>query len=94
MYAEWPMFRALIDNAELALAKADMEAQNAYQQWVTRQNTALAEKEKEKQTLEAEFAQLQAQHETLARSLAPVVEAYNQLAADLNEGRLEDEGTR
>lgn len=30
MYAEWPMFRALIDNAELALAKADMPIARAY----------------------------------------------------------------
>lgn len=30
MYAEWPMFRALIDNAELALAKADMPIAHAY----------------------------------------------------------------
>lgn len=30
MYAEWPMFRALIDNAELALAKADMEIAKSY----------------------------------------------------------------
>ena len=30
MYSDWPMFRALIDNAELALAKADMKIANAY----------------------------------------------------------------
>lgn len=30
MYAEWPMFRALIDNAELALAKADMQIAHSY----------------------------------------------------------------
>ncbi|NQV23928.1 MAG: phosphoenolpyruvate carboxylase [Rhodopirellula sp.] len=30
MYAEWPMFRALIDNAELALAKADMQIARSY----------------------------------------------------------------
>lgn len=30
MYAKWPMFRALIDNAELALAKADMEIAHCY----------------------------------------------------------------
>lgn len=30
MYAEWPMFRALIDNAELALAKADMRIARSY----------------------------------------------------------------
>jgi phosphoenolpyruvate carboxylase len=30
MYAEWPMFKALIDNAELALAKADMQIARLY----------------------------------------------------------------
>ncbi len=30
MYAEWPMFRALIDNAELGLAKADMQIAHLY----------------------------------------------------------------
>lgn len=30
MYSDWPMFRALIDNAELALAKADIQIANAY----------------------------------------------------------------
>ncbi len=30
MYAHWPMFRALIDNAELALAKADMRIAHSY----------------------------------------------------------------
>ncbi len=30
MYVEWPMFRALIDNAELALAKADMQIAKSY----------------------------------------------------------------
>lgn len=30
MYSEWPMFRALIDNAELALAKADMDIARFY----------------------------------------------------------------
>jgi phosphoenolpyruvate carboxylase len=30
MYAEWPMFTALIDNAELALAKADMRIARSY----------------------------------------------------------------
>jgi phosphoenolpyruvate carboxylase len=30
MYTEWPMFRALIDNAELALAKADMQIARSY----------------------------------------------------------------
>lgn len=30
MYQQWPMFRALIDNAELALAKADMEIARFY----------------------------------------------------------------
>ena len=30
MYAHWPMFRAMIDNAELALAKADMQIAHAY----------------------------------------------------------------
>jgi len=30
MYSQWPMFRALIDNAELALAKADMQIAQAY----------------------------------------------------------------
>ncbi len=30
MYAEWPMFTALIDNAELALAKADMQIAKSY----------------------------------------------------------------
>lgn len=30
MYSEWPMFRALIDNAELALAKADMQIAHSY----------------------------------------------------------------
>lgn len=30
MYAEWPMFTALIDNAELALAKADMQIARSY----------------------------------------------------------------
>ncbi len=30
MYANWPMFRALIDNAELALAKADMQIAKSY----------------------------------------------------------------
>ncbi len=30
MYEQWPMFRALIDNAELALAKADMEIAQEY----------------------------------------------------------------
>ncbi len=30
MYTEWPMFRAMIDNAELALAKADMQIARSY----------------------------------------------------------------
>lgn len=30
MYSGWPMFRALIDNAELALAKADIQIAHAY----------------------------------------------------------------
>ncbi len=30
MYGHWPMFRALVDNAELALAKADMQIAHAY----------------------------------------------------------------
>lgn len=30
MYDQWPMFRALVDNAELALAKADMQIAHAY----------------------------------------------------------------
>ena len=30
MYHKWPMFRALVDNAELALAKADMEIARNY----------------------------------------------------------------
>ena len=30
MYKEWPMFGALIDNAELAIAKADLEIASAY----------------------------------------------------------------
>ena len=30
MYAEWPMFQALIDNTELALAKADMQIAHLY----------------------------------------------------------------
>ncbi len=30
MYRQWPMFRALIDNAELALAKADMQIAQEY----------------------------------------------------------------
>ena len=30
MYAAWPMFRALIDNAELALSKADMQIARCY----------------------------------------------------------------
>ncbi|WP_145078985.1 phosphoenolpyruvate carboxylase [Aureliella helgolandensis] len=30
MYRDWPMFRALIDNAELALAKADMRIARSY----------------------------------------------------------------
>jgi phosphoenolpyruvate carboxylase len=30
MYAHWPMFRALVDNAELALAKADMDIARNY----------------------------------------------------------------
>lgn len=30
MYADWPMFRALVDNAELALAKADMDIARNY----------------------------------------------------------------
>jgi phosphoenolpyruvate carboxylase len=30
MYEEWPMFRALIDNAELALAKTDMQIARSY----------------------------------------------------------------
>ncbi len=30
MYRDWPMFRALVDNAELALAKADMEIAHLY----------------------------------------------------------------
>lgn len=30
MYAHWPMFRAMIDNAELALAKADMQIAKSY----------------------------------------------------------------
>lgn len=32
MYDQWPMFRALVDNAELALAKADMEIAHHYAQ--------------------------------------------------------------
>ena len=34
MYLRWPMFRALIDNAELALAKADMEIAKYYAEMV------------------------------------------------------------
>lgn len=30
MYNKWPMFRALIDNAELALAKSDMQIAHSY----------------------------------------------------------------
>lgn len=30
MYAEWPMFRALVDNTELALSKADMQIARMY----------------------------------------------------------------
>lgn len=30
MYAQWPMFTALIDNADLALAKADMQIAHSY----------------------------------------------------------------
>ena len=30
MYSQWPMFGALVDNAELALAKADMQIAHAY----------------------------------------------------------------
>jgi phosphoenolpyruvate carboxylase len=30
MYADWPMFTALVDNAELALAKADMQIARSY----------------------------------------------------------------
>ena len=32
LYREWPFFRAIIDNAELALAKADMEIARCYTQ--------------------------------------------------------------
>ncbi len=32
MYEQWPMFRALVDNAELALAKADMKIAHNYAQ--------------------------------------------------------------
>ncbi|MCA9217017.1 MAG: phosphoenolpyruvate carboxylase, partial [Planctomycetales bacterium] len=35
MYSQWPMFRALIDNAELALAKADMQIARSYASLVT-----------------------------------------------------------
>jgi phosphoenolpyruvate carboxylase len=35
MYANWPFFRALIDNAELALAKSDWEIAEAYANLVT-----------------------------------------------------------
>jgi phosphoenolpyruvate carboxylase len=34
MYEQWPMFRALVDNAELALAKADMAIAHSYAQLV------------------------------------------------------------
>jgi phosphoenolpyruvate carboxylase len=30
MYSQWPFFRALIDNAELALAKSDLEIASEY----------------------------------------------------------------
>lgn len=35
MYQQWPMFRALIDNAELALAKADMDIAKSYASLIT-----------------------------------------------------------
>jgi phosphoenolpyruvate carboxylase len=34
MYADWPLFRAIIDNAELALAKADMGISRRYAEFV------------------------------------------------------------
>lgn len=38
MYADWPMFRALIDNAELALAKADMQIAHYYAELAKSEN--------------------------------------------------------
>ncbi|MEM1060856.1 MAG: phosphoenolpyruvate carboxylase [Planctomycetota bacterium] len=40
MYADWPMFRALIDNAELALAKADMSIAARYAEMLEEGDTA------------------------------------------------------
>ena len=39
MYADWPMFRALIDNAELALAKADMRIARSYASLITNETS-------------------------------------------------------
>ncbi|QDT64640.1 phosphoenolpyruvate carboxylase [Calycomorphotria hydatis] len=40
MYAKWPMFRALIDNAELALMKADMGIARRYVELIPEGDTA------------------------------------------------------
>ena len=39
MYAKWPMFTALIDNAELALAKADMQIARSYASLTSRESS-------------------------------------------------------
>ncbi len=39
MYDAWPMFRASIDNAELALAKSDMQIANLYYSLVRAQSS-------------------------------------------------------
>ncbi len=39
MYAEWPMFRALVDNAELALAKSDMQIAQSYAALTTEEDS-------------------------------------------------------
>jgi len=50
MYAEWPMFQALVDNAELAIAKADMQIARLYASL-----TDTSETESVWQSISAEF---------------------------------------
>ena len=82
-------------NSELAtLAKADTQAQSAYLNWVSHQNTALEQVAERNKRLRERFEQVRIHHDDLAKSLQSDIERYNALAEQLNAGEIEDEARK